>query len=181
MKKASVITAAILGISVAGAGLAMAQEGPGNPGEHPRHERGPRGANLKAMDLNGDGNVTKDELASFESQRFAEMDLNGDGNLTTTEMTEFREMKRAEMLAKREERRQAGMLERFDTDGDGAISQAEFAAKPNPMFDRADADGDGIVTEDERKAMRQAFAEKRGNRGERWKARRERGQGYRDN
>lgn len=55
------------------------------------------------------------------------------------------------------QRGQRGMgLARLDTNGDGTISRAEFAAPAMQRFDRADADGDGVVTPAERAAMREA-------------------------
>jgi len=54
------------------------------------------------------------------------------------------------------------MLERTDTNGDGAIDAAEFAAEAEARFTQADADGDGLVTEAEREAAHEAMhAERR--------------------
>jgi Ca2+-binding EF-hand superfamily protein len=48
----------------------------------------------------------------------------------------------------------AGMMSNADSDGDGAISQAEFEAAAMAHFDSMDADNDGTVSADERRAMR---------------------------
>jgi EF hand len=40
-------------------------------------------------------------------------------------------------------------LQHVDTDGDGAISRAEYAAQSDARFNRVDANGDGKVTEEE--------------------------------
>jgi Ca2+-binding EF-hand superfamily protein len=53
------------------------------------------------------------------------------------------------------------MLERWDADGDGAVTQEEFLTSPNHRFEAADADDDGIVTEDELSKI----VEERGVRG----------------
>jgi len=39
-------------------------------------------------------------------------------------------------------------MKRYDTDGDGKVTRAEFKG-PARMFDRFDSDGDGVVTRDE--------------------------------
>ncbi len=41
------------------------------------------------------------------------------------------------------------MLERWDTDGNGAVTLEEFLTSPDDRFQAADADADGIVTEAE--------------------------------
>ncbi|MDO8909606.1 MAG: EF-hand domain-containing protein [Pseudohongiella sp.] len=41
------------------------------------------------------------------------------------------------------------MFHRLDTNGDGVINFAEFAAMPAPAFDRQDTNGDGNISRDE--------------------------------
>ncbi len=53
------------------------------------------------------------------------------------------------------------MRQNADTDGDGAISQAEYTAAALTRFQRQDADGDGTVTAAERRAHRMAMREVR--------------------
>lgn len=50
-----------------------------------------------------------------------------------------------------------GMARMADTDRDGAITQAEFAAAQAAHFDRVDANKDGSITKEERQAARQAM------------------------
>jgi Ca2+-binding EF-hand superfamily protein len=56
---------------------------------------------------------------------------------------------------------------RFDTDGDGAISLAEFQANTETRFNELDSDGDGVITQADfdakREEMREAASERRGN------------------
>jgi len=62
--------------------------------------------------------------------------------------------------------RGAKMFDRYDTDGDGKVTQDEFQAGHNERFERMDLDGDGAVTQDEaRQAMQQMRAEHRGRGG----------------
>src|SRR3546814_20375997 len=49
------------------------------------------------------------------------------------------------------------MMGKADTDGDKAISQAEFQTAALARFDAADANKDGQVTSEERKAQRGAW------------------------
>ena len=46
------------------------------------------------------------------------------------------------------------MLERFDSDGDGRMSEGEAPPPMQERFERMDADGDGFVTEEEMRSMR---------------------------
>ena len=46
------------------------------------------------------------------------------------------------------------MLDRFDKDGDGAISLDEMPAMPDGVFDKADADSSGGLSEEELAQMR---------------------------
>jgi hypothetical protein len=54
-----------------------------------------------------------------------------------------------------------GMLKQMDTDGDGAISRAEFDAHRLSRIAAMDADGDGYVSFEEMEAHRQAQREQR--------------------
>lgn len=58
------------------------------------------------------------------------------------------------------ERFSMAMLERWDVDGDGAVTLEEFLTSTKDHFETADADEDGIVTEEELSRI----AEERGNR-----------------
>jgi Ca2+-binding EF-hand superfamily protein len=73
------------------------------------------------------------------------------------------------MEAKRKAERQQAMFAKLDTDGNGKISQTEFASQSGPMrgMERMDTDGDGTVTEEEREAARAMMKEHRGKWGRR--------------
>lgn len=55
----------------------------------------------------------------------------------------------AEEIAAASERGKA-MLERADTDKDGQVTRAEIEASMAAMIDRFDKNGDGVISEDER-------------------------------
>ena len=59
----------------------------------------------------------------------------------------------------------AERMERFDTNGDGELDQAERAAARAARRARMDTNGDGVVDADERKAARRKRRGRRGRRG----------------
>lgn len=130
--KNSMMFAALLGATMV-AGTAHAQNA-GGPG-----------AALAAADANNDGVITKDELLADSDKRFADLDKNKDGKIAA------------------DERPQGGQgggggggggLGRADTDGDGAISQAEMRASTDQRFARMDANSDGKIDATEMQNMR---------------------------
>lgn len=118
------------------------------------------------IDANGDGKITKEELAAHRAARAAALDADKDGKISAAELQaqiEARMSARAADMAAR-------MIEMRDTDGDGLLSAAELAEPPmgtmgDRMFDRADADDDGAITEDEVEAARERMAERMEGRG----------------
>ncbi len=121
---------------------------------------------FEALDLDGNGAVTMQEMEDARGGRFAEADANGDGALDRDELLA--------MGHARMERRVDRMIERGDADGDGMLGEAELAAlregrgasggedRIARMFDRMDSDGDGSLSETEVEAAAEAFRERRG-------------------
>ncbi len=153
MKKLTL--AALITFGMAGATYtAIAQHGPG--------QRGPA---LEELDMNQDGNLSKDEVTAHRAEKFSSADTNGDNLISADEFATFtaaeRERKRAEREAKR--------FAKLDADGDGFVTAEEHAAladeRTDRMFSRIDTDGDGVITEAEREAMKEKMRERRGKRG----------------
>ncbi|MGJ8544817.1 MAG: EF-hand domain-containing protein [Sulfitobacter sp.] len=116
----------ILAIALAGVGLVA-------PAAYA--ERGDHGAAMfQKLDVDGNGEVSVDELNAAAKARFDAADADGDGALTQDEMKAARKAQKEERKEKRGERREmskedraAKMLERFDKNEDGALDAAELA------------------------------------------------------
>lgn len=105
-----------------------------------REER--RAEVFQELDANNDGAVSAEEFANRQD-RFARADVDGNGILTAEEIIAGGQ--------ERAERRAARMIERLDSDGDGALSRAEIEDRRSPerMFARLDTNDDGVVSEEE--------------------------------
>lgn len=113
---------------------------------------------FEQFDLDGDGALTRDEIAMGAGARFNETDTNGDGLVSAEELAAEVEKRSAERIAKR--------IERNDADGDGMLSldemQARFPAERlDRLFERADADQDGALTMAEIEDVRGKFGPRR--------------------
>ncbi len=97
---------------------------------------------FKDADKNADGKVTKDEFPG-PPERFQALDRNQDGGVTADEI---------EAALKDGMNGEGGrgkrMFQRFDKDGDGKVSRAEFPGG-DEGFQAMDKNGDGFVTTDE--------------------------------
>ena len=153
----TVFVSALAGLLLTGAaGVAIAQGGPG--GHH-----GMRGSGdfFEKFDLNGDGEITREEVENAREARFTETDLDGDGLISADEM-------QAKMAARIEQHQQA-MFERRDANKDGSLSMEEMqegrgGEHRGRFFDRADANDDGKVTREEAEEMREKMEERRSHR-----------------
>lgn len=117
-----------------------------------------------ALDADGDGLVTADELRAAAGARFALADADGDGALSPEEMAAAVMAARAGMM----QERMAERLARLDTNGDGLLQLEELEARMPPvarMIDRHDTDGDGAISAEEMEAARTAMQD-RGHRGQ---------------
>lgn len=139
--------ATVLGLGLAGSALPLAvvaQSGPdGATGGMPAP-----GSRFAAMDKDGDGRITREEMAARRAEMVAGLDADGDGFLSAAEIAAFH-LRGADDRANAHAAR---MIERMDADGDGRIGVAEMMASRgggDGMFDRMDADDDGALTRDE--------------------------------
>ncbi|MFN0262953.1 hypothetical protein ACKTEK_03645 [Tepidamorphus sp. 3E244] len=146
----------------------------GHGKHHMRHGRGHHGKGMgkgkglermfEKADLDGDGNLTADEVNQIRSERFARVDLDGDGNLTITEIAKAQEAARQAMRDARALRSVANArgFTKTDADENGSISAEEYTSARERMFSRLDTDGDGGISAEELSAAKERFAERRG-------------------
>ena len=120
----------------------------------------------QAMDLDGDGAVTAQEIAQRQSQAqaqqiveanrqiFTNLDTNQDGMLSPDE---FLKLAAAPQAAD-----PAPTMQRLDLDRDGSVSLVEHRTVMLATFDALDMDKDGVVTPAEAEAGQQARASAEG-------------------
>ncbi|MBU2982922.1 EF-hand domain-containing protein [Lentibacter algarum] len=139
-------TALAMIVSIAAVGGQAVAAGAKGEGRH---------MNFEQLDTNSDGKLSQEELKAGGDQRFTQSDSNNDGKITKDEAV----AKAGERAGQRFDK----MLEKFDADKDGALTQDEIRAgkreaRMEKMFKRADTDNDGFISEEEMKNMH----EKRG-------------------
>ena len=121
------------------------------------------GIDFAEVDADGDGKITQAELDAHRKAAVEGLDPDGDGMISKEEATAFATGKmQAHVTA---------MIDRHfttrDLDGDGRLSAVEMIAPPARagLFERADADGDGAVSTEEFSAMQDRMREMRGRGG----------------
>jgi len=129
--------------------------------------------------LNGDGVVDKSELDAARRAAFERADADHDGYITEDEAQSLLQQLRAQgaagqrplyrgRIVSRKPAEQANAIARFDADGDGRVSEAEFMEFVHPFGAMFDANGDGKITKEEvdqaRDALRQGEGQRRASR-----------------
>lgn len=99
------------------------------------------------LDLNGDGQITQDEVQALRSEFFDSVDTNADGFLTNEELQAAKGTPAIPLLGNKKFGCEAN-FNRLDNNQDGLISKAEFVNNV-PLFDKFDLDGDGIISAEE--------------------------------
>ncbi|WP_296224727.1 EF-hand domain-containing protein [Ralstonia sp. UBA689] len=134
------------------------------PQTTPRAAKPGRHGGFKAIDTNGDGQISRDEAKghAWLEKNFDQIDTNHDGQLSKEELAAWRKAHKGEMRGEA----RAKMAERFDVkfkaadkNSDGVLTKDEMQAgmpKLAKQFDQIDANHDGKVTEDEIRAYMKA-------------------------
>ena len=122
-----------------------------------RNGHGIRGIEFEALDADGDGRITEDEMAARHAARF-DVDADGDGRVTAAEI-EAR-------ITSRAAERAARMVARMDRNDDGVLGPEELQPRRGGgrIFARIDADDDGAISRAEFDAARARMEEWRGKR-----------------
>ena len=117
-------------------------------------------------------NMTDEQKAEWQAKRaerrdthFAAMDTDKNGTLSEAEFTAGHAKMGEGHRGKHKGKRGGKMMERADTNGDKAVSKAEFTTAAMARFDRVDADKNGVISAAERQAMKDKRGERRGKRG----------------
>jgi Ca2+-binding EF-hand superfamily protein len=119
---------------------------PAGPADGARGAGAGVGERFRAMDKNGDGKLSREELAG-PPQFFDRLDADKDGFITPQEVTRAA-VPNGGNPAGAGRGAFADRLRAMDKDGDGKISKDEFSGRAE-VFDRLDANSDGFVTPDE--------------------------------
>lgn len=144
--------AALIAVSIASLSTAFAE-----PGDRP--DRGPM-PSFEALDADEDGRITAEEAKGDRAERAATLDANKDGKLSAAELAQA-DIARA---TDRANRRAEAMVKRMDVDGDNLLSAAELATPPEGvdprMLERLDTDNDGAISREESDAARTFLRER---------------------
>jgi hypothetical protein len=103
---------------------------------------------LETYDADKDGKVSKQEFAAKRGADHKGLDLNENGAVNELEYINEYAFRLDKELAERRARQIRQAHVRFgvlDTDKDGVLSAAEYAASGDRMFSRLDTTGDGFV------------------------------------
>jgi hypothetical protein len=131
------VITSLIGLAAGQRNIALKGEDGGeqNP---PPHLQPPPSPLRSALDGNGDGKISAEEMANAAAN-LAKMDTNGDGALTQEELRPPPPPGGAH----------GDRLMRLDTNKDGFVSQDEFCAPPRHVFATIDTDGSGFIDADE--------------------------------
>lgn len=95
---------------------------------------------LAKYDLNGDAEISQDEVTEYKNSFFRKMDANNNGEINFSEYAEIDRRKRHAVLKTR--------FDKLDQDQNGAVSDAEYGSYLG-LFSSIDSNGDGNLTPQE--------------------------------
>ena len=119
-----------------------------------------QGRMLHPADQNGDHQVSRDEVAAFARQRFAELDSDDSGYLDDADLGALDGHGRHRGLHMMGGR----LFQRMDMDGDGRVTTEEAVSAALTRHQKADQDGDGQISAEEHRQERREHHQKRADR-----------------
>jgi hypothetical protein len=140
MRKSTRLALGFAALAGAIATTAYAAEGTKGWGMH-----GMRG-NMHKADADKSGDITFDEFTAAMKGRIDTADANHDGKVTVEELAAQLEKARYERMAKR-------MIARYDTNGDGELTQDEVEGRQKKLFALLDKNDDGKIEKSEMRGM----------------------------
>jgi Ca2+-binding EF-hand superfamily protein len=114
------------------------------------------GALFGALDANGDGAISSEELAAA-ADALKKLDRDGDGQLTRRELMGAAGERPATRPAPPNAEQARERFNRFDKNGDGKLAQDELPPFLQNRFDKLDANADGFVDQEELVRAQGAF------------------------
>jgi Ca2+-binding EF-hand superfamily protein len=108
------------------------------------------------LDADQDGKISTAEMTAHKTAQFARADRDGNGRVDAAELSAMHD--RMMQFANAAGSAVKAGVRRMDSDGDGALSLAEYTDRA-PFFVLLDADGDGEVARAEFDRARAAFAD----------------------
>ncbi|MBO9517587.1 MAG: EF-hand domain-containing protein [Porphyrobacter sp.] len=160
--------------AIAAASAAFAQEAPKREPRPPMTRADVEQRTTESfarMDVNKDGVLNQADRDAREKSAFDRIDSNHDGSISPEEFAARGDERREARQAQAEPGQRSGprmgrrgpggpgamgmgLARNADTDGDGSVTQAEFASAALTRFDTADTNKDGTLSREERRAQR---------------------------
>ncbi len=104
---------------------------------------GPRAHLMERYDANNDKKVTQEEINTNREAWHKDFDANDDGILSLDEFMQLWLKARAEVIVRE--------FQRFDRDGDAALTQEEYLRPMVEIVEMHDRDGDGALSREDRR------------------------------
>lgn len=138
MRKSTRLALGFAALAGAIATAAYAADGNGGWGMRGMHGN----MRLHKADADKSGDITFDEFSAAMKGRMEAADANHDGKVTVEELAAYLEKARFERMAKR-------LIARFDTNGDGQLTEDEVQGRQKKLFALLDRNDDGKIEKDE--------------------------------
>ena len=119
-------------------------------------KNGERGSVIKKLDTDGSGGISAEEAKGPLAKNFDRIDKDGNGEITKNELAKARKKMRKPKGANPE-----NYFTKLDTDGNGGISKEEADGRMLEKFDTLDTDNSGEITMDELREAAEERKEKR--------------------
>jgi hypothetical protein len=114
---------------------------------------------LEQFDTDKDGKLTQAEIDAGQKAKFAEANKDGQGGVSIQEFEPFFWAQHREMMVR--------AFQMLDSDGDGQVTEAEISERTAGMVERMDRNGDGALSRDDRGGRGWGRGDRDG-RGPRW-------------